>query len=353
MAIEVGAGIGKVAGLVARPIFKAVGSQISRRNAQSILDADPSLLDAEIAEAISVLRRSGETLGSQIWISAKAVISDPPIIFEDQAAKDWLGRADVQALLGRATLAFLARQSLDAHVSEAKALFGGANEGDDWYGAPLFDYAIAFIALSLKAKIDTGTKMVLAAGAAQHEEMREGLADIRGEVLKNKEILEKFASAADPATDAIDKFIDAEVDRLDAYRSIVDNDAVPALMKQAERALSGNLAGASPRARSKLYRFAAATQAREGDPDEADKWLAHAAALGVDDLATDRARIALARNDPDAAIALVGAATDRLSNSLRIEAINKRDGPEEAIAYFEAHSGPEEVTGYFMTSLAL
>jgi hypothetical protein len=353
VALEVGAGIGKVAGLVARPILKAVGSQISRRDAQSILDADPTLLDAEIAEAISVLRRSGETLGSQIWISAKAVISDPPIIFDDQAAKDWLGRADVEALLGRATLALLARQSLDPHVAEAKALFGGANEGEDWYGAPLFDYAIAFIALSLKAKIDTGTKVILAAGAAQHEEVREGLADIRGEVLKNKEILERLASAADPATDAIDKFIDAEVDRLDAYRSIVDNDAVPALMKQAERALSGNLAGASPRARSKLYRFVAATQSREGDPDEADKWLGHAADLGVDDLATDRARIALARNEPDAAIALVGAATDRLSNSLRIEAINKRDGPEEAIAYFEAHSGPEQVTGYFMTSLAL
>ena len=52
------------------------------------------------------------------------------------------------------------------------------------------------------------------------------------------------------------------------------------------------------------------------------------------------------------AIALLGTRNDPLANSLRLDAINKRDRRNAAIDYFEIYCGPDQVTGYFMTSIA-
>ena len=52
------------------------------------------------------------------------------------------------------------------------------------------------------------------------------------------------------------------------------------------------------------------------------------------------------------AIALLGTRNDPLANSLRLDAINKRDRRNAAIDYFEIYCGPDQVTGYFLTSIA-
>jgi hypothetical protein len=119
-----------------------------------------------------------------------------------------------------------------------------------------------------------------------------------------------------------------------------------------ERVRSGDLAGASAAARSGTYRFVAATLARDGNPDSAAIWLDAALAEGANDLAPDRARIALARRDFVEAITLLDGRDDPLSQSLRIDVIQRRDGASAALEYFEKYGAAEKVTGFFLASLA-
>ena len=345
-------GIGKITGFVVRPLFGVVRQQLGRRAAESHEAASPSSVDKELNEALGVLRRSDNTLAGEAWAWIKSLLSDPPAILREPEAQDWLAREDVQTLLRQATLALVAGQDLAPFEAEARRLFGVSADEAEWYGAPLFEYAVAFLALTLRTKVDTGTRLQLAVDEVRDASFKENLHVIRQESVQTRQLVEALAGAKEPPVDVIDRYLEAEVARRESLRSVVTSNTASEVGKLADRVFSGNLAAASASVRVMAYRFVAATCARDGDPDTADLWLARAADVGANDLASDRARIALARGAFGAALELLNGHSDRVSNSLRLDALERRDGRAAAIEYFETYCSPDQVSGFFLATLA-
>lgn len=345
-------GLGKLAGAAIRPLAKLARAQVGRRGASTIASANPASIEAEVSEAIGVLRRRGDTLGGEVWAYIKSYLSDRPAIFEEAGAQKWLSHGDVPDLLGRATLALLAGQNVEALEEEAKQLYAATTDDAEWYGGVLFDYAVAFIALSLNAKINPDTRLLLAVAGVQHRDLQDDIRDIKDQGALTANAIDALAAASAPPVDVIDRFIYDEVARRDAFRSIVDPDFLAQARALGERVLSGNLKGATPKAQVHLFRFVAANVARARAFDEAENWLARAATLTDDALTPDRARIALLRGDAPKALELLGTTDDPLSNSLRLNALKDRDGTADALAYFERYGDAARLTGHFLASLA-
>ncbi|QGN54075.1 hypothetical protein [Novosphingobium sp. Gsoil 351] len=205
---------------------------------------------------------------------------------------------------------------------------------------------MAFLALSLRARSSFDTKLILAVDDVRTETIR---ADIR----TADEKLDRLLATRDPPVDVIDRFLELELDRRESTRAIVDPDGRARAEQLAERVLTGNLAGASPSVRSRVFRFVAATCARDGDAETAERWLAHASSYDDIELSSDRARIALARNDPAAALHLLGGQDDRTSNSLRLDALQRRDGRAAAIEYFKKYLSAGDLNGFMLVTLAI
>jgi hypothetical protein len=341
-------GVGKLAGAAIRPLAKLARSQIGRRGASTIATANPASIEKEVAEAIGVLRQRGETSRGTAWAYIKSHLSDRPAIFEEPEAQLWLSHEDVPDLLGRAALTLISGKDVAPFEDEAKRLYVAVTEDADWYGGILFDYSVAFIALSIHARITPEARLLLAVAAEQQSD----ILDIKQQVAASANAIETLAEAAAPPVDIIDRFIHDEVALRSAFRSIVDPNALQQIVALGERVLSGNLKGATPPAQFLLFRFVSASLARAKDFDEAERWLARAAALFHDPLAPDRARIALLRGDAQKAIELLDGHDDPLSNSLRLDALKDRDGAAEAINYFERYCDADRLTGHFLSSLA-
>ncbi|MCW2389614.1 hypothetical protein M2333_002660 [Sphingobium sp. B11D3B] len=355
--LETAATAGKVGALVGRPAIALVRRQLNRRGAEIPSAATPASVEPELREALSVLRRKGETPFGGPWAWIKAFLSDRPIVFDDDQAQDWLTRDDVQTLLVEATIALVANLDLTRYEAEAKRLYGISSEEASWYGAPLFDYAVAFMAMSLKGQASFDTRLTLATdntrAAAVDEKLSEIAADIK-DLKQANTLIGEMSAAKQVPVELIDGFIEREVNRREALRAIVDPKIQQSALDLGARAFDGDLSAASPPVKIQLYCYVAAILAREPNPapDEAELWLSRARDVGANDLASDMARIALARSDHGEALRLLAGREDPLGISLTLEAINRRDGTAEALDYFEKFQRPDQVTGFFISTLA-
>ena len=345
--------IGKLAALVGKPLYVLARHQFDRRGAKTIAAADPVTIEKEIAEAIAVLRRGGESLSGSAWNYIKSVLSDRPAIFDTQEAQDWLALDDVQSLLRRATEALIAGRDLAEFESEGRRLYSISAEEADWWGGLLFDYAVSFIALTLRTRASFDARLQMVAANERDAVILEDLRELKAASLSQTEILENLATNGRGApVDIIDRYLADEIARRDSLRAIVAVNSISDVDTLGERVRSGDLAGASSAARINTYRFVAAMHARDGTPNAAEAWLNAAFAEGTNDLAPDYARIALSKREFGQAISYLNGRTDALSNSLRLDIIQQRDGAAAAIEYFETYSAPGQVTGFLLASLA-
>lgn len=148
---------------VLSPLMRLVRQELGRRGAGDPASSTPAAVGAELDEALRILLSESDTAAGFLIDRFKSVISDPPIIFDDPDARDWLRRDDVRELLKQATLDLVIDAPLDDRVEEARRLYGVSAGQDEWLGEPLFAYAVSFLALSLKSKVSLDTRLVLAA----------------------------------------------------------------------------------------------------------------------------------------------------------------------------------------------
>lgn len=85
-------------------MLRIVRQELARRGAGDLAASTPATVDAELDEALRVLLGESDTLPRHICDRIKALLSDPPAIFADEPARDWLRRDDVQVLLKEATI---------------------------------------------------------------------------------------------------------------------------------------------------------------------------------------------------------------------------------------------------------
>ncbi|WP_133243779.1 hypothetical protein [Sphingomonas pokkalii] len=162
--------LGRGAGAFLPPLFRRVREELARRGAGDLQASNPASIDNELNEAIQVLLGEADTLPDHILGWIKGRLSDPPSIFADAEARDWLRRDDVRALLKRSALALVAGADLTAEIEEAKRLYAVSSDDGAWLGEPLFVYGVSFLALTLKAKVSSDTRLILSAANVHAEQ---------------------------------------------------------------------------------------------------------------------------------------------------------------------------------------
>lgn len=342
--------IGRSLGALARPALAFARQQWARRGAS--LETLRSLdVDRELTEALDTLRRDAQTAIGWLGEQCRAQLSGASAHFADEHVRAWLREEPVEQALKAAAVAHMIGEPWEDHRSLAEAVYRESSGDAEWWGGALFDLALAFLAATLDSKTTPSDRVILTAVNANARRVEQELGD---RIDRLPEQIEAAITAARPfPIEAVSEHVANFVRRESRRRGVVDEDRVRRVLRTAEQALSGALRNASDGPRADLFRFAAATLAREDRMEEAETWLTAAAATGANDLQVDRARIAIRRGDLAQGLELLRNRSDPDAIALTLDAVQRRDGTAAALAAFADLYAPDQVTGFFLPTIAL
>ena len=332
--------------------------QWKRRGASPLTDLNLGTVDREFDEALDTLTGDAAALPGWLVSRLKAAISARPLEFAETDAREWLRIDDVRRVLKEATLATVTLEPIDSFREAARELYSAATGDADWYGGVLFDYAVAFLSLSLDARVTAEGRLIIAAGNRNTAQITTALADLGADLTSGQDEIKRALdilvseSASDFPADIVSRHILVEVAVEERWRAIDDERRVERVNKLGERVRSGDLVQSNADAKIAVFRLVGAALSRADRSDEADEWIDLAVSLGANEVAADRARIALARSDWSGALALLQERSDRLSVSLMVDALRGRDGEAAALDYIERHVAQESLTGFLLAAVA-
>lgn len=335
----------------ARPALRLAGEQWHRRGASWDTLKDFGV-ERELNEALSVLKGDSKHVWEAIATWTKAKASARPELLEELEAIEWLRNSDVEGALKAGAIALMLDTPFEEYRDEAARLYSQSAGDYEWYGRVLADLAIAFLALTVDSKLDTGDRLTLLAVNTSAQENQRNFDAVR-EVLAR---IERSQQDLDPGpfpSDIVDPHIAEFVRRENALRIFDDPMRMARVTEIAAKLYDGPLRKASPQSRQSVFRLAAQVLAREGNVDEADRWIEKAVDAGAKDLSADRARVALHRGDWAATLRLVNNRTDPEANGLQVSALEKRDGQQAALAFWRQHVGADGSTGFMITTVAV
>lgn len=347
-------GVLKSASGFAKPMLKLAREQWHRRGAGAAA-VDAMTMDRELSEAVALLRHDEQTAGAAAAAWIKAKLSGRPSEFDDEHVKEWLRLDEVEALLKDAARAHILEQPFDQQRDQAQALFHAQSGDYEWYGGALFDTAVAFLVLTLDAKLapsdrilgevvkETGRRLVARIDAG-HDSLTSQLDALGAKI---------DASSGEFPTEVVAEHLRAFVDRESRLRSMVDPERVDRVLGVARKASEGVFRRAPNRERADVLRLAAAMLTRENRHEEAKVWIQEASRLTNDDLTADWARITLLSGDVAGAIEALRDRHDAVSVSLLLDAIQRRDGSAAAIEFYRVNLAPQQVSGFGLANLAI
>ncbi len=344
---------GKAALSAANPWIDAARKQWGRRGASAVSPPDFASAEKPLDEALDTLTGDAASLRDAAVILVKRRLSGIPVELTTVEGREWLRHPEVRRLAKEAVFAMLTGDSIDRHEEEARNAYAASSGDMAWYGGVLFGYVVAFLAITLNSAISPDTRLILEANRRNARQVRD---DIAGAELRLDGRLggieAQLASAQTPyPAQLVDRHVLDEVDRMRRTRCLGEGSSLSDILAFAERVRTGDLRGAAPDAKTAMFRLAAASLARVKETDDAEQWLDLVAPLGGDDLAVDRARIALNRGEIDTAMAIVGNRQDPDGIGILLDAIARRDGGGAALRYFEEHLSPDRVGGFLIASL--
>jgi hypothetical protein len=338
---------------VAKFAWSHARDQMKRRGAELTLQLDALTLDRELSEAIEVLRGDSSSIATFASVWARAKLSGRPDEFDQEHVREWLRHDEVEALLKRAAVNFIADKDVDEARSAAERLYAASSGDKDWYGGRLFDVAIVFLVTTIDSKVSTGDRALMDLVRTRSDGIEDSLETLRGHVGGLDQKFDEFlAGQAEFPIEVVEQHIRRTLREESRARAIADPLRTARVLALAEQVRTGDLSKAPAAVRAELFRFAAATLARSDRGEEAGSWLEAAKAAGASDLVSDEARVLLLSGDPAGAIALLRDRDDPESLGLLLEALVARDGRTAAIAYFEAHVPPDDLGGYAIASVA-
>jgi len=332
-----------------KPAIDALKPQLARRGALEVAGQVSMASEPEIDEAIRLLSEEEASLPRFIAAQAKKMLSDIPDVFADPEVRLWLQHKEVRSLVASSARAAIAAQSYDDHRRAAAMSFAEALADDLWWGEFVFDVAVAFVALSVKGKMNPGQRAVLDSVTFQNAQISEKQERLSDQIAG---VAELVSSGVQQPADAVRALIEPIVERDDRLRSLVDPSRPDRLLRLAKRVESGDLCAAEQDVRIKLFRTTAAALCREKRPDDAEHWIEAARNAGANDLYPDLARLEIAKGNFDRALELLRDRRDCLSVMLTAEAINKRDRPTAGLEYVRQTISPADMTGWALASYA-
>jgi hypothetical protein len=337
---------------LAASAFKAAKQQWKLRGAS--LSTYPGLnVERELDSALSVLIGDWQTAleATATWLKGK--LSDRSDLFIDEPVREWLRQPDVQRIIKDATIAFIQGDSIDELRSSAEATYQKSSGDFDWYGGALFDLAVAYLAFSLDTKITTGERLLSQQiGAVTSTVVDEIAAAAQAQRDDMALVLQKIEQSREFPTQAVQEFLENFIRRENRIRAVVDPDRIERILSVATKAREGELRAAALDLRIEVFRLAAQTLARVNRTEDADAWLDLAKDCGAKDLANDCARVELYRSNWEAVFSLLENASDAVAMGIKIDALDRRDGREAALRYFDKYIKTAEITGFLLTTIA-
>lgn len=322
--------------------------QIARRGAGL---ADLTTLggtDQELDEAIAVLRGVAETLPQAVALKLKGFLSQRPDTYVDADSQRFIEDERVVALVKTGARKTLAKQDVAEEREQARAIHAELFGADGYFGETLLEDAVHFSTLTLLAHLTPADRIVMDVLGQRDEELLREIREISGQITA----LDQREVRPAPTVDItlLDAAVSDETRRLRRQRFVHGKDLVPRAEALAVR-LDDGLQLATPEVKAAAFQQIAVAFARADLPDAAEPWIAKAEVLGAD-VTCERARIALAREKPDAAMLLLRDRTDPISRSLLIDAIHKRDGEAAALKYYEDKFHAGDLTGHALQAMA-
>lgn len=240
-------GIAKAAVSPAVKLIAAV-----RREAQ-LRDADTRSLnfgnlEPEMDAAIDVLSRNADRPGKALLAYVKGVISDRPAAFDDPGIAEWIMTEKVQTLVKRNVEALFTQHPCEVYAEEAAEFLSGFEGADPVVGAYAFDYAVAFVALSIIRELSPGERTILAAIEALPERIQKSRSLGRGRAL-------------------LDTLVENERERIRRGRYHAGFPTQKETEEFAGQLLDGDLAGASDEVRARALACCARWQTLKADLD--------------------------------------------------------------------------------------
>ncbi|MGF7170298.1 hypothetical protein FHS91_001975 [Sphingobium xanthum] len=331
--------VSKGAAAAIKPAIDALRKQVGRRGASQIAGQVSLPSAMEFEEALALISEQPGTLPGFLAHHAKRALSDIPDVFQDENVRIWLQREDVRSLVIEGARAAIAGRSADEERQTATASFV-ENLGDfAWWGEFVFDCAVAFLALTIKTKMNPGQRAIIDNANFNTELLSQEIAGLRASVLPQ-------------SPDAIRAFIEPRVRREERERSLVDDQRQDRLVSLARRVIEGDLQAADQDIRIALFRSTAAALARADRCDEAESWIEQARLAGANDLSPDLARVALNRGEYGTVFDLLGDRTDSISVMLVADALKRRDGLQVGLDYIKKHLTAADMSGFALATTA-
>lgn len=300
---------------------------MARRNADSA-NIDFASLDAEMNEALEVLARGSDKPGKAIWDYVKGVISDRPSVFDEPVAAAWIATEKAQKLIKQGMQALVTREAVQPFADEAAAFYASFPDADDESdGHVAFEYAVAFVALSIIRDLNPGDKLILSAignVADNIDELAASIASVAG-----------ASAGSDLERELLDGFVAREIDRLRKWRFYEGNEVQQQAQSLAERLASGNLR-ASDAARARAIATCARWISRSADPAVVDRLLAAANSLAPTEEATILAAFIAARADWAAGLAALAPIDTSARRTAALQMVLHTHSPTETLEWFSA-----------------
>ena len=340
-------GAGKTAlSAAAKPTLAYLRELVARRGAGLFDAAALGSADPELDEAIAVLRGTSQTLPGTIAAKFKGWVSQRPSSFADEEAQRFIEDARVITLVKSGARKTLNDRDIDEELREGRTIHAELFGGEGFYGETLIEDAVHFAALSLLSRLTAGDRVMLDLRGEQHDEVLQGLQHLHHKLDTHD------AAANSPAVDTmvLDQAVAGEVRKLRRQRFIHGKELVSRAEAFGDR-LNAGLHLASAEMRASAFREIAIILVRAERGDDAERWIDRAADLGAD-VTCERARLAMARQRSDYAMLMLRDRRDPISQSLLLDAIQRRDGETETVRYFEANLSPSDLTGHALHAMA-
>lgn len=313
----------KLVTAAATPLIKAVGREYKLRGANEKSIAFTGV-DLEMSAAIDVLAQNADKPGKALLDYLKGKISGRPAFFDEAPTTQWVSTEKIEGLVKSAVRALIRGDSIQPEADEAAAFYAEYSEADGpGQGYVAFEYAVAFVALSITRDLTVGDRLLMEAiGGATSQ-----FAD---------------ATAAIPI-DLLDAHVGDELARMKRSRFFEGSSHKADALRLANRIQIGNLARASEAVRAVALANCARYLARDDDVSVAEGLLGAATALEDSENAVIARAFLQARSDADGGLAVLAPMDSPAKRTAALQIVLNRDGPEGMAAWADTAGTALEV----------
>lgn len=301
---------------VAAPLFKAVRREYKLRSADEKSIAFASV-EAEMSAALDVLSLNADKPGKTLLDYLKGKISGRPSFFDEAPTAQWIATEKIDDLVKAAVRALIRGEPVQLQADEAAAFYAEYPEADGpGRGYVAFEYAVAFVALSIARDLTVGDRLVMEAIGGVSSQIADATAPI--------------------PQDLLDAHIQSELGRMKRSRFFDGSSHKADALRLASRIQTGNLSRASATVRATALSNCARYLARDDDVSVAESLLSAAIVIESSGSAVLATAFLLARSDADAGLSALAPIDTPAKRTAALQIVLNRDGPQKTTAWADA-----------------